>query len=372
MAKYVTATRSCGHTERVLVNYKITDMEEWESRQAEQLCFECQKQKRLEEAREQVAGLDLPPLTGSPKQIAWAETIRADIIKNVGERLNYFLENTDQFARMIEKHNIEPAAYVDEINRSLMLVLQARTASRFWIDTHDFRLSTIIELLREEARKITEEQVALQIVEQKKVFLAAPEDGNGIEVTITHAGNNVYVLSGKNSNVIDICKSNGLYWDAPQWTRSLDITDGTIEDFIARLGNQLLSKGFSVLFETEELKNNATSGNFAPVEDRWVLSHKGVTDNVFIWFRQYGDSKFQQARRITGAEYSKGKIRVPLTSHQEILALKEDGFSFSPGATRLIESFVSSIESETVSVVEVIQKEQSTEAANVLEDLKDD
>ncbi|NLZ56311.1 MAG: hypothetical protein GX900_06595 [Clostridiaceae bacterium] len=114
MAKYVTATRSCGHTERVLVNYKITDMEEWESRQAEQLCFECQKQKRLEEAREQVAGLDLPPLTGSPKQIAWAETIRADIIKNVGERLNYFLENTDQFARMIEKHNIEPAAYVDE------------------------------------------------------------------------------------------------------------------------------------------------------------------------------------------------------------------------------------------------------------------
>jgi hypothetical protein len=39
MAKYVTATRSCGHTERVLVNYKITDMEEWESRQAEQLCL---------------------------------------------------------------------------------------------------------------------------------------------------------------------------------------------------------------------------------------------------------------------------------------------------------------------------------------------
>jgi len=83
MAKYLIK-HSCGHEEEhsLFGPYKDRDRkEEWlKSR----LCSECwraeqekQRERQNQEAAKANAEAGLPTLTGSPKQVTWAETIRA-------------------------------------------------------------------------------------------------------------------------------------------------------------------------------------------------------------------------------------------------------------------------------------------------------
>lgn len=76
-------THSCGHEARHQLYGKRADRERKAAWLAENPCTECwkaeQEAKRAEEnarASEKAQELGLPELTGSPKQIAWATTIR--------------------------------------------------------------------------------------------------------------------------------------------------------------------------------------------------------------------------------------------------------------------------------------------------------
>ena len=87
MAKY-NVTYTCGHTGRIELFGKYSDRENrinWlENNSVCQDCYRAAKEaERAAEAKiaaEKNKGL--PQLIGTPKQIAWAETIRAEILKD--------------------------------------------------------------------------------------------------------------------------------------------------------------------------------------------------------------------------------------------------------------------------------------------------
>lgn len=61
---------------------RIAHMENWG-----EVCFACKCKQKAEKARQKAVELNLPELEGSPKQIAWAETIRISFLKmNLPER----------------------------------------------------------------------------------------------------------------------------------------------------------------------------------------------------------------------------------------------------------------------------------------------
>ena len=70
MAK-INITHSCGHESRIDVYGPVKDRQRKADRIAERPCRDCAA------AEAASANADLPALTGSPKQIAWAEQIRA-------------------------------------------------------------------------------------------------------------------------------------------------------------------------------------------------------------------------------------------------------------------------------------------------------
>lgn len=82
MAKY-TVLHSCNHQETVnLVGSH--ESREWRlKRMASEICLDCYRQSALQVAQEEAQKQELPELHGSSAQVAWAETLRIDKLKQL-------------------------------------------------------------------------------------------------------------------------------------------------------------------------------------------------------------------------------------------------------------------------------------------------
>lgn len=88
MARYQITFR-CGHTGEVEIYGKVSERESKSKWYEGQLCRECYKRQQ-EEARKAESvdaaqrnadcGYGLPAISGTPKQVAWAETIRSKLV----------------------------------------------------------------------------------------------------------------------------------------------------------------------------------------------------------------------------------------------------------------------------------------------------
>ena len=125
MAKY-EIVHQCGHTNV----HQIVGPTAGRDRKAEYLattlCAECYYAQRAKEreaasatAADVAKSAGLPALTGSVKQIAWAETIRAEKIK----------ELDDIFERINTSSPDAPAAFAARD------VLRNKSSAKYWIDT---------------------------------------------------------------------------------------------------------------------------------------------------------------------------------------------------------------------------------------------
>lgn len=120
MSKY-QINHACGHTETH--NIVGTNINGERERKAEWLagrvCTECSRQQQRAKAAEDNKGL--PALTGSEKQITWAETIRTSAVKQLNELKD-----------MIDPNHPESAIPLGIIDN----VIQ-QSESRYWIDNRD-------------------------------------------------------------------------------------------------------------------------------------------------------------------------------------------------------------------------------------------
>ncbi len=143
-------TQKCGHEVRADVfagsRPGFPGRDHWENR----LCDECYAAKCAKDradldavraaesaqAAESARGMGLPPMRGTPKQVAWAETIRRGIIDRFDDRIRFIDEIAGQRARKgkppSEDSGILRADFAD-LRRLLVRV----SLASWWIDNKD-------------------------------------------------------------------------------------------------------------------------------------------------------------------------------------------------------------------------------------------
>ena len=116
MAKY-TINHICGHSVEIQLFGKYADRERRIAYLETQECDECRKAKANAAAAKAKAERGLPDLTGSEKQVAWANTIRENAYKAL-DCLAPFATN-DQAKVMVENWRAK---------------MDAKTSAKWWID----------------------------------------------------------------------------------------------------------------------------------------------------------------------------------------------------------------------------------------------
>lgn len=149
MAKY-TITHKCGCERTYNIIGKHTERDrkiEWLETQE---CPECRRKAEDEAAKAATEGMELPELEGSVKQVAWANTIRAQFIKNIRE-----------FSEMVrggKKYQLYFAKWIDE-SEAVNIVASIKEAKTF-IDWREGAAALINHILdtkeQENAQKLAE------------------------------------------------------------------------------------------------------------------------------------------------------------------------------------------------------------------------
>jgi hypothetical protein len=120
MAKY-DVDYTCGHSERIDLVGKVAiryrRIETMEKRE----CPTCRHKNELAAAQKSAKEMQLPPLVGTPKQIAWAESIRA-------EKLREFNGYNKGFSIL----GVAPLTIAD-----IPATILAETGARWWIDNRN-------------------------------------------------------------------------------------------------------------------------------------------------------------------------------------------------------------------------------------------
>lgn len=134
MAKY-TVTHTCGHEVEYQLFGKHTERDrkiEWLSGQE---CPECRRKAKEEAAKEATAGMELPELEGSEKQVKWANTIRGTMIEaarknsvcadEVKDKMISVVASVTSAKEFIDNRNLPVEFFVLEINKKRRAVKKA-------------------------------------------------------------------------------------------------------------------------------------------------------------------------------------------------------------------------------------------------------
>ncbi len=133
-------THSCGHTvEHQIYGTNVHGEREKKAAWLEsRLCYDCYKQAEAEKAAKASEDANLPELTGSKKQIAWATDIRAKAAFAINEMRAKIAANTNT-----SEINLKQIAAVE----SVLDELCSRSSAKWWIDNRgeDFDVAWIIK-----------------------------------------------------------------------------------------------------------------------------------------------------------------------------------------------------------------------------------
>ncbi len=137
MAKY-EVEHSCGHKQTHQLFGKSTERDRKINWLGTTLCSECYRaeQDKLHAAQsaaaaEKAQAVGLPQLTGSPKQIAWAEMIRATALLTIAEEEKFLLSTISADL---------PPEIQQEVRDALVLISSVpreQTEARWWIDRRE-------------------------------------------------------------------------------------------------------------------------------------------------------------------------------------------------------------------------------------------
>lgn len=137
MSKY-DITYACGHKGSINIVGPYKNRDQIAERESRKLCPECYSAKLAADraaasaaAAEQAKATGLPALTGSDKQIAWAETIRANAVAQLA-KLSAYLDTADANPAATEAQRTAIRLGRDAIASAL-----AQTEARAWIDSRD-------------------------------------------------------------------------------------------------------------------------------------------------------------------------------------------------------------------------------------------
>lgn len=338
MAKY-TVTRSCGHEETVALIGKMKDRN-WRLENVEplKLCHECYQidlQRRREEANAEAAEAakdnNLPALTGTDKQVSWAETIRIELLTHM---------DTIIVDRRLSAE--DPTIMRDAIEH----IKLSKITAHWWIDRRSLVLdpSGIINLLNVELDNIKHEyimppkEVISDALAESTVRTKVPKTETVAQI---HFWDNLLEIKfpEKRDDFREIVKSElKMVWSEGSWKRRINFKNGTPSDRAAEAGHKLLHAGFPIRIFNAEIRDKAINADYEPEHTRWVTA---CIDGDYVgWFNiqwSRDEDLYTRAKVITGAKYSKPNIVVSPEHFADVLDFAEMyKFQISKGASEII------------------------------------
>lgn len=381
-------TYSCGHEGRVNIIGPGKDREWKKEREFAGLCPECCRKKieeerasKNDEAKKESEEMELPELSGSPKQVAWANTIRVEFIKNFSGKIAQTISGGKTLVRIAEygEYVTFKLSDLQEIEKILM----NKTEARFWIDHRNYTLLMYVKEAYNELQEIKSipKEVKKEIEEEEAALTVEPENKKkeGI-ASISVENNSILGRYIKDDEFRKIAKSLGYSWEGV-WCKKITEYSGPEEDRVAELGNKLLANGFTVRFPNKEALNMAVSGKFSPECDNWV-KYNTEKEMLAVSWKGHNDKFYQEAKKLSGSRWCRGSMLVPVEFYNEVLDFAGTmGFQISKRAKNEIDLFkeaASKFIKEDVKEAVFVEKDgkeelrKQLEKAGVIEDLRDE
>ena len=310
-------------------------------------CYQAEKEeKENKKHQEMVDEYSLPDLSGTEKQIAWANKIRDEKIEGCVQ----FLSRLDTEAKTKENY-----VEVEQYTQRFESLKDQNTTARFWIDNRDIGAVHLLEKQvvvspEEVACKKEEEEIRKSfvcLVEPEKVELPVI-----VSIRIDEEKNAVYLKNEKNDWLREFYHGRQYEWDGDKgmYVHKTEAFRGTAADHAAEMGSLLLKKGARVEFPNEEIKNKALSGDYTPENFRYIC-FLGTDGKVGIrWgnkYTYYGTMR-DRAKRLPSAKDDKPYVVVSAKYYREIEDFAENyNFIISPGARRELDKVKSTVEIAT-------------------------
>ena len=367
-------TFSCGHEGRVNITGPTKNRQWIADRKFEELCKECyekkleaDRQKANEEAEEKAKEMELVGLTGTEKQVAWANTLRQKLI----DKVENFVNNDDEkeyWSFWQKKYKEFKEVEIENLLEVLNYILINETTAKFYInnrctDTLDILSKYIGKVFISDEDKI--EEMIKKDVKLESTVVPIEVKYDGI-VEIFEKDEKIIVTYEKNEEFRLLVKSLGYKWNGA-WEKNLNVTTGKVEDRIAELGNKLLNAGFSVCIYDEKTREKAIDGNFEQENDRWILIDPKSEEKIKIIWDGINDKLYGASRRLPGSIWENRCIKVKVEKYEEILEFAEMyGFNISLKALERLMEYKNKL--ENIEKVNPVVVEKALEK-NGLEDI---
>jgi len=312
---------------------------------------------------------EIAPLSGTEKQVEWANRIRSKITKNVilcyafNAKKSFFVEMDEEL-----------------IKKSERFILSKNKAS-FWIENRE-KDYTQFQRLIENVIYYEEEKEKNIIDEARKEATVYPNDQKTkvvAEIIFDDEIHEIKVKSEKDQIVINTVKSLHYDWSGKVWYRETVPYKRDVADRMAEVGNKLLLAGVPIIIWDEAIRKKAINGIFEKECFRWVIKDK---DMISIVWEFRSDELYRKAKRLPHAKWENGGMDVPARYYAEIRDFaKINEFKITPAAEELLSQAEDDEKAHIKTTIKKadVKKEENTEledilnsSREVLEDLKDD
>lgn len=382
-----SGTYICGHKGIVNITGKAS-YREWKFEHVfSGLCPECYKKKleeerclKLEKAIKESNEFELPELSGTEKQIAWALTIRSEFINSVQDRI---VSSPNEKVVLDRFKNI--SASFKEMSSSFENMIIKKTSAKFWIENRGDLYSKWFDYYLDNLNNHNDEipeDVKKELEEQEAEVTVAPSElsKEGV-VKISISEKTIYAEYVKDYDFIKIVKSKGYEWTGRRWKLPITQTTGSSVDRSADLGNALLANGFAIQFPDLKSKELGISGKFEPLCNNWIVLRK-ESNSLAIKWKGMNDTLYSKSRLLPGAKWVSSAMQVSVEFYREIIEFADTfEFRFTDEALSAIEKYKKKEEDFEIQHVEEAVPEEIDydarlkrilEKEGVIEDLVDD
>jgi hypothetical protein len=329
----------------------------WEESK-DSVCEDCTRKRNAAKsvqaaAENQMSGL--PSLTGTPKQIAWAETIRRDRIAMTETAMGYAINGarpTDTAPNRIslcyaieDLTSMRCGALGDMILTAMADVMRRQSAACWWIDTRGMRYQEIANTLDDEIRAelVPPAEPCIEEMDAQEEALLKPA---GVPVCsqiaeISCVAMNLHVaLPVKNEPFRLLMRGLLFRWNGKCWSRTMNFMTGDPAHRMAEVAHRLIAAGFMVRIHDNAARTMAMNGEFEMEQTRWVTmagkTEKSPEPRLFIVWRK-PDDFYATARRIAGSRHTRGGMICPVSSIEEVADFAEKyGFRLSKGPSEIL------------------------------------
>lgn len=310
-----SGTHVCGHPGSVKLYGSAQSCQPRAERYFAQPCGICRLKAREEAYRrnaETAHAQGLPELVGSEKQIAWAITLRANLMDTLDRHIDW----------LRDKQLLEWAGHVQEYKT---LILQS-TSARWFIENRKVmaREAFIRKTLEAHRLSASAQAPAPQPNPADEQLTVRPE-------SLTHPG--CVTLRISERKILALYERNDLFrkivyrqrfrWSAEAgvWQLQCLVQDGSPEDRSVELAMQLIAAGFAVTMPSDKTRDMVINGVYEPRHTRWVHADSNG-------FEIYFEPDDQAARSALGALTRYGRwnaarrcYRVSLTQFEGVCEL---------------------------------------------------